>query len=96
MPLVGIHFPQHSESIQSLECVHQIARPQISNHGLVRVGLLTPDLCQFRSLQIGVLFQKPERIAPFDGTMLGGVTGKNDAAVFRFGEISHPRQRADA
>ncbi len=62
----------------------------------MRVGFLPPDFRQFSGLQAGVLFQKPERIAPFNGAMLRGVTGKNDAAVFLFGQIRHPRQRANA
>jgi hypothetical protein len=96
MPLVGIHFPQHSELVQPLEGVLQIARPQISNHGLVRVSLLPPDLRQFSRLQIGVLFQKPERIATFNGTVLGSITGKDNPAVLLLGQISHPRQCANA
>ena len=57
MPFFGGHFPQHSELVQPLESVFQIARPQISDDGLVCIRLLPPDFFQFRGLQIGVFFQ---------------------------------------
>ena len=63
---------------------------------LCAVGFLTPDFSQFGGLQTGVFFQNAECIATFDGAMLGGVPGKNDAAVFLVGEISHTRQCANA
>ncbi len=93
VPLVCIHFPQHSEFVQSLEGSIKIAAPQISNHGLMCVSLLPSDLGQFGRLQPGMLFQQPECVAPFNGPMLGGVTRKDDAAVFLFGEVNYARHR---
>jgi hypothetical protein len=95
MPLVSVHFPQHSEFVQSLENIFQIAVAQIGDHGLMRISLLPPDFFQFGGGQAGVFFQEAERVAPFDGAMLGGVPRKDNPAVLFFGQISHPRQCAD-
>ena len=96
MSFVSVHFPQHSELVQSLESTFKIAAPQISDHGLVGIGLLPPDFFQFSGGQTGVFFQEAKRVAPFNGAMLRRVTGQDNPAISLFGQIRHARQRADA
>ena len=61
----------------------------------MRVSFLPPNFFQFGGLKIGVFFQNAERVAALDGAMLRRVAGQDDPAVSLFGEISHPRQRAN-
>ena len=57
MPFAGIQFPQHSEPVQLLEGMVQIASAQIGDNGLVCIGFLPPDFSQFSGVQSSVFFQ---------------------------------------
>ena len=55
---------------------------------------MPPDFFQFGGLQSRVLFQQAQRVAAFNGSVLRGIAGEDQAALLFFGERGHPRQGA--
>ena len=75
-----------------LECIEsrlKIAVGTIGNPGAVVLGLLPTDRSQLEACNPGMVFQQPEEVAAFNGSMLPGVAdAQHTSLLFR----RRPRQ----
>ena len=78
---IGGDFQDRAELFQTGKAPLDIAMTQGVDGFPIRGVALAANLFYLHGLQSGVTFQQPERVAPFDGAMLRGVAGENDAAV---------------
>jgi hypothetical protein len=78
---IGGDFQDRAELFQTGKAPLDIAMTQSLDGFPIRRVKLAANLFYLHGLQSGVTFQQPERVASFDGAVLRGVTGENNAAV---------------
>ena len=82
MPLVSIHFPQHSELVQSLEGIFQIAARRSATTALCASPFAARFLLIRQRAGWRVFPRGGARRPRSTARCCGSVTGKNDPAVF--------------
>ena len=72
--------------LECIECRLKISVSTIGNSGAVVLGQLSSDRSQLETCNPGMVFQQPEEVAAFNGSMLPGVTDKQYPVVVLIGE----------
>ena len=91
LQVVGFPFMNKTVLLECIESRLKIAVGTIGNPGAVVLGLLPTDRSQLEACNPGMVFQQPEEVAAFNGSMLPGVADEQHPVVVLVGEPDNLR-----